>query len=154
MSDAPITATGTVIQGVTEGSAFSGTVGTFSTTNELALASDYLATINWGDGTSGGGVITAIGGGNFNVSAIEPHVYTEEGNYTATLTIISLGGNRATATIPVSVGDGLIAGVSGNVVQTVAGQTFSGVVGSFTENANAPLTDFTAPIAWGDGAPC
>jgi photosystem II stability/assembly factor-like uncharacterized protein len=152
MADAPITAQAGTIPSLFEGNAFQGTVGSFTSANPLAIASDFLASIDWGDGGSSGGVLTAIGNGTFNVSNMTPHVYAEEGNYTATLTVVSLGGHRASATIPVSVEDGLIAGAPGNAIQTVAGQTFSGVVGSFTEYALAPLSDFTAKIDWyGDG---
>jgi hypothetical protein len=36
-------------------------------------------------------------------------------------------------------------------VSAVAGETFTGIVGAFTEFAQAPVTDFTATIKWGDG---
>src|SRR5262249_749843 len=52
----------------TVGVAFSGPVATFSDLNPLATVHDYTATINWGDGHTSPGTVSANPGGGFTVS--------------------------------------------------------------------------------------
>lgn len=151
VSEPPITVSTVAIQPLIEGGAYGGPVGKVDTGNPLAVASDYLASINWGDGTSTGGQLTDSGNGVFVVSSITPHVYPEEGFFTATVSIVSQGGQNGSATTAVEVDDAPIVGQSGAPIQTVAGTTFSGVLGSFSESPTAPLSDFTATITLGDG---
>ena len=135
----------------TEGGTYLGSVGQFTSGNSLATASQFIASIDWGDGTSTGGLLTPEGNGLFNVSTKTAHVYAEEGDYPITLRVISLGGNRALGASSGTVSDAPIVPVTASPITTVAGTTFKGVVGSFNEYANAPLSDFTATIDWGDG---
>ena len=53
-----------------------GTVGTFTDTNPSGTASDFIATIDWGDGTLSLGTIIASPG---QVSISGTHTYAEEG---------------------------------------------------------------------------
>jgi hypothetical protein len=75
---------------------YSGPVATFHDANTAAPASDFTATINWGDGNTSAGVITANGGGNFTVSGT--HAYTASGPFTVTVTINDVGGSSVTVT--------------------------------------------------------
>jgi hypothetical protein len=50
------------------GTPFDGVVATFSDTDASATASEFTATINWGDGQTTNGVVQADGAGGFNVS--------------------------------------------------------------------------------------
>ena len=60
----------------TEGVEFVGvTVGSFVDTNPLAIETDFKATIDWGDGSSGSGTVQSNGTGGFDV--IGSHKYTE-----------------------------------------------------------------------------
>jgi hypothetical protein len=80
-----ITAVATSVSG-TEGVAISGaTVASFTDTNPNATASDFTATINWGDGTSTTGTVVAQTTGGFAVDGT--HTYADEGKYTVDVSI-------------------------------------------------------------------
>lgn len=153
MADPPITDTTLNVPAQTEGGTFMGAIGTFTSANPIALASDYFVSVAWGDGSSSPTELTPLGNGVFGVTTSLPHTYTEEGTYTVVLSVHSNFGQSATRYVTIMVADGVITASPGNAIQTVAGTQFNGVVGSFTENAAAPLSDFTATIDWGDGSP-
>src|SRR5262249_44726734 len=69
----------------TEGTTFSGVVSSFTDTGYPGnSASDFTATIDWGDGTTTPGTVTG-GAGTFNVSGT--HLYTDEGTFNTTVTL-------------------------------------------------------------------
>src|SRR5262249_21326828 len=72
-----LSATGLTFSAI-EQNPFSGNVATFSDTNTLASASDFTATIDWGDGTTSAGTVAGANG-NFTVSG--NHTYAEDGSY-------------------------------------------------------------------------
>jgi hypothetical protein len=78
------------------GSVVGGTVATISDPNTSATASEYSATINWGDGTSSAGTITG-GNGAFNVTG--NHAYTAGGTYPIAVTITSVGTSQGSSTV-------------------------------------------------------
>jgi hypothetical protein len=150
-TDPLITATGKAISGV-EGHAFNGTVATFTDPDPTATASEYAATINWGDGTvPTAGTITA-GSGSFTVSGT--HVYADEGVYTATVTIVDVdnAANNATVTDTATIAD---APLTASGLSLVSPPTYTGPVATFTDanTATSSIADFTATINWGDGSP-
>ena len=148
VGDAALFASGTAISAV-EGNAFSGVVASFTDANPNATAADYTATITWGDGQTSAGIITANGGGSFNVAGV--NTYAEEGFYAVTVTIRDMGGASAGASSSAAVADaGLTA--SGTTISAVPRDPTTAVVASFTDsNPNAAASDFTATIFWGDG---
>ena len=74
---------------------FTGTVATFSDADPAGTASDYTATINWGDGTpTSAGVIS--GTGPFTVTG--SHTYPSAGPKTVTVTINDVGGASTVVT--------------------------------------------------------
>ncbi len=95
-SNAPLGATGKSVSG-TAGVKLNATVATFTDANPNGVASDYTASINWGDGTaSTAGTVSAAAGGGFEVTG--SHTYAAPGQYTTTITINDVGGAKATAT--------------------------------------------------------
>jgi hypothetical protein len=58
----------------TEGLLFDGTVAGFASTDALATAADFTATITWGDGTSSAGTVIALGAGYIVVGS---HTYSQ-----------------------------------------------------------------------------
>jgi hypothetical protein len=144
----PIAATGATINGV-EGAPFSGTVATFTDPDPNATASEYSATIDWGDGPPTAGAITGPTGGPFTVSGT--HTYKEEGTYAVTVVItdVDTPTNNATAHSTAHVADAQIAATC--AAPGVSPMSFSGPVATLTDaNPFAPQTDFTATIHWGD----
>src|SRR5262249_48335229 len=101
IADAALTATGiasppTLPEGqlVAGVPAFSGTVPTSTAADPAGTATDYAATINWGDGVTTNGVITGPAAGVFSVTG--SHTF-EEGSYPVSVFINDAGGASATA---------------------------------------------------------
>ena len=137
VASAPLTATGTFVDGTLPGSATTFTVATFTDPNGYDGASSYTATITWGDGQSGAGVVTGADG-VFQVAGV--HAYASDGTYTVGVMVSDADGTTATTTSQVTAGD-LYAGVT---------QTLT--VASFTDpNSYYTPSNFQATINWGDG---
>jgi hypothetical protein len=81
---------------------FNGAVATFTDTDTANVASDFSATIDWGDGQTSAGTV-AGGGGSFTVSGT--HTYATSGSFSVivTLTDDPPGTATATTTSPASV---------------------------------------------------
>src|SRR5262249_18283394 len=94
--DPPITAIGKGVT-ATEGVTFDGQVATFTDSDTSANASEYAATIDWGDGTPT--TTGAISGdaGSFTVAG--SHVYADEGSKTVTITIADADNAANTAVV-------------------------------------------------------
>ena len=115
----------------TEGTAFSGTVATFTDTDTSNTAADFTATIAWGDGTTTAGPGTG-GSGSFTVSG--SHTYTASGSFAVAVTLSddAPGTASVTATATASVsGDVVVVGTNGNDTLTLS-ETPGGGVGSIT----------------------
>jgi hypothetical protein len=145
--------------GATEGAPVTTTT-VFTDADPNGTASDYTATISWGDGTtstitstpSAAGQITPTGA-SFTVTAT--HTYLEEGT-TNKLYSVTITDNNATA----SQADGTvtIADAALNVVTvtppsaTEGASTGPSVVATFTDaDPNGTPSDYTAVVNWGDG---
>jgi hypothetical protein len=129
------------------------TVATFTDSDPNANPADLAATINWGDGNTSGGTITAAGPGTFDVTG--SHTYATAGTYTFGVQVTDSGGNKATATGTATVSSS--AGGPQNLVtnpfSALVNQAFTNLtVATFTDSdPNANPADFTANISWGDG---
>jgi len=95
VADAALSATGAAFS-ATAGSPVTATVATFDDADPAGTASDYTATINWGDGTTSAGTIGPTAGGGFAVS--DSHTYANAGTYATSIAIDDAGGATATAT--------------------------------------------------------
>ena len=87
----------------TVGTAFNGTVATFTDSNAGAVASNFTGTINWGDSATSPGdgnavqiLADPVTSGQFNVKGT--HTYTAAGSFTVTATVTDNLGNSSTAT--------------------------------------------------------
>jgi hypothetical protein len=148
VADAALTATGLTVS-ATEGISFTGAVASFADADPKGAATDYAATISWGDGSSSPGTISANASGGFTVTAT--HTYAEEGPFAITVSIADGGGASTSASGAASVADAALT-AAGNPVASTEGALFKGVVASFTDsNPGAPTVDFYATITWGDG---
>jgi hypothetical protein len=162
VSDAPILASATQLPNGVEGSAYPGpiTVATFTDGNPYVVAGNFSAIITWGDGQSSAGMVIPDPHivGQFDVQG--NHTYVEDGIYVGSVTITDTAGSpavpQATAAVALSatvLDASLVAGPAVSVPNQVAGQLFSGVVGTFSDGnpfANDPNT-YLVSIFWGDG---
>jgi hypothetical protein len=139
------------------GTAFTGQlVATFTDADPGGTASDYQATVAWGDNTTSGATVQANGSGGFNVRAghTYTHTYTNAGTFTVVVTIIDDGGSTATATSTANV-----SGASTTITATpvtitpTEGTALSGaLVATFTDTGSTGNPgDYTVTINWGDG---
>jgi len=125
----------------------------FTDANPSAPASDFSATIYWGDGSNTSGTIVANANGGFDV--VGGHTYSEEGNYSLSVKVNDIGGSTVTTTdasvvvsdAPLSANSLPLSGVEG------APLAANSQVAHFTDaNPSAPVSDFSATIFWGDGS--
>src|SRR5262249_50920102 len=79
----------------TAGAPFSGTVATFRDANPFGTASEFSATIHWGDGEVSVGEVRADGPGRFRV--IGSHTYAVADKYDVIVEIADEGGSTAVA---------------------------------------------------------
>ena len=70
---------------------FDSIVDSFVDTDPNGNGHDFVATINWGDGTVGPGTVTANGSGGFDVTPVTGHLY-EVGTWSGTVTVTDFGG--------------------------------------------------------------
>jgi hypothetical protein len=148
--EAQITVTGTTFNAV-EGNSVSAVVATVVDPDPASTASEYSATIAWGDGSSSAGTLSGPTGGPFDVNGT--HTYVEEGTYTVTVVVtdVDFPANNGTAASTAVVADAALS--ASCATPAVSLQAFSGSVATFTDaNPLAPLSDFTATIVWGDGS--
>ena len=161
--------TGMQVQ-ATAGQSFTGVVATVTGAGTQAQAADFTATINWGDGSTSDGTITADPKGGFDITGT--HTYPNSGqawpefafrrfrtrgdqsSYVITVTVNDTvtnatgtgQGSARVAPLPPNIS------AHGQPIQATSGQQFSGVVATFTDaNAQAQASDFKATIYWGDG---
>jgi hypothetical protein len=148
VADASINVTGAPLNAV-EGASFRGAVASFIDADPNGVASDFSATINWGDQTNSAGTIAANGSGGFSVTGT--HVFAEEGA-SVTVTVRDAGGAIASAMSSGSVADAAIAltGVAG--FREHHKSNFTATVAMLTDaDPSGTVSDYTGQINWGDG---
>jgi len=135
----------------TEGAGFTAAVASFTDPTSTSVASEYTATIDWGDATPvTAGVISGATGGPFTVSG--SHTYAEEGTYTVTVTITDSDtpANTATVTSTAKVADAALTASPACAATSL--RAYSAPTATFTDAASpfGTLSDFSASIDWGD----
>jgi uncharacterized repeat protein (TIGR01451 family) len=130
-----------------EGATFSASVGTFTDADPHGAATDYTATIDWGDGhttpagISGTGPFTLLG----------THVYEEEGNYQVKAFVADEGGATTSVSDTMHVADAPLTGIG--ITRTTVNPV-TGPVAMFTDaDPFGTASDYSATINWGDGSP-
>jgi hypothetical protein len=158
VADAPLTAQGKTIYGV-KGVNFTKAVATFSDADPAGTASDYTATIHWGDGTTSTGTI----GGHFTVTG--SHTYATTGTFNVSVTIKDVGGASVTATGKANIGKlpaitavsptsgthlgGKIVTITGTNFKLVTAVKFGTKAATYTVNSATQITVKTPPHATG-----
>jgi ELWxxDGT repeat protein len=152
VGDAPVWA-GRQFLRTTEGQSWTGSVATITDASPLAKASDFTATIQWGDGTTSAGKVVATGPGKFAVQG--GHTYAMAGTYSVTVAIADVGGVTSTTKSTFLVDDAALMPVPQKLwpnVRPASAAPAPTMVAAFTDaNPLATATQFTATIDWGDG---
>ena len=131
----------------TEGIGASDDTGVFHGPSNCAC--DYSVSNGWGDGTSNTASLDNYAPGYFLLFG--PHTYTEEGNYSTTLTATDNWGNSASGNGSASVADAPLT-AQGKTIWGAAGISLTKAVATFTDaDPGGIASDYTATIAWGDG---
>ena len=147
-----LTPQGTTINTFTNQTLNNVVVATFSDSDTANTASDFTASIDWGDGTTATGTVSSSGG-SYTVTG--SHTYTAPGtdNVHVTLSDDAPGTATATANSTVNVSAGTLA--SQEVLTSATEHVALGdgtTVATFTDTNPTDLASgFTATIDWGDG---
>ena len=114
-------------------------------------ASDYVASINWGNGNiTSNATLTPATGGGFLVEG--SNTYNAAGTYTISVTVESNNGNSGQNSASFMVNDAALTTPKSFAISSTEGQTFSGQVTTFTyANPAATSANFSATIVWGNG---
>src|SRR6185437_12294764 len=91
------------------------------------------------------------GNGSFTVSGVS-HVYAEDGQHSVSVVINDAGSSTTTDTGTTTVADAPLTAGTVTVSDGVEGTTAATLNATFTDaNQNAPASDFSGTINWGDG---
>jgi len=134
---------------VPAGVSFTTVVASFSDTLTSNVASDFVATIDWGDATTSAGTISGSAG-SFQVSGT--HTYAAPGTYSVVVTFSD--DPPGTATAQVTSTAHVAAGLAVTAVDfsTPEGTPFNGTVATFSDaDTTKTPASFTTTIDWGDG---
>ena len=139
---------------LTEGIGGTSPLGTFTDSNTSLSASDFIATVNWGDGGPATPASVAPTGNPGQFNLLGSHTYVEEGTYSAVVTISDSGASADLFDTATVADAPLNAGIEVDF-STPPGVVFNGEVGSFEDsNPSGTVSDFSSPIInWGDGSP-
>ena len=144
-------AVGTTVHAL-EGSAIANaSVATFTDADPGAVAGDFSAMVNWGDGTPATPGVVTGSGGNWTVSA--GHTFATAGTYSVTTTIADMGG-ATTVGITTAVVDDAPLTANGTNFNATQGTPLANVsVATFTDAvSNTSPGNYSASIDWGDGS--
>jgi hypothetical protein len=126
-------------------------VGTFADANPAAQASDFTATIDWGDGSAASIGTVGLTADGLGFKVLGSHTYARPGNYGAKVLVTDVGGATATLTGLVRVTDAPLTGVP-RAIAAVEGQDTGPIVLAIVDDPNplAAAADLTATVLWGD----
>lgn len=119
-------------------------VGRFTSSNPGAVAADFVAVIDWGDGTATtAGTIAQTGTAAFNVTGT--HQYADDGTYAVTVSVTpAAGGTASVINSTAVIRDAALRGIS-RLFSATRNTNFNGLVASFIDNN--PF-DVTPQITW------
>jgi uncharacterized protein (TIGR03118 family) len=161
VADAPLTAAPVAVPNpstppILQYQAFTADLATFTDANPNAVAGNFTATVDWGDGSNvSNGTVRLDASGVFHVAGT--HTYTANGVYTVTVTVKDVGGSMAVIPTTAVIGDPPLSASAVNVPNSGTlpineNQSFTADVATFTDaDPRAKAGDFAVTIDWGDG---
>ena len=152
VTDAPLTAGTVTAAGGVEYTTATTLSATFTDANLNAPTSDFSGTINWGDGNTTNFDSSAVTGSGGSYIVAGSHQYAEDGVYDITVTINDDGGSTTTDTGMTTVADAPLTAGTVTAAGGVEYTTAASLSATFTDaNLDAPTSDFSGTINWGDG---
>jgi PKD repeat protein len=148
VDDAPLHGVPATPGPATAGTAWTGSLLTLTDRDPGGAATDYTATVAWGDGQTSAGTVS--GSGPFTVGGT--HIYAQGGSYNIVVTTDDGGG----ATTVQGIGPISVSGLNGKGqnLTVAAGALVMVPVATFTDSdGNTNPNNYTATINWGDGNP-
>ena len=127
-----ITANGGFTISAVAGTPVTAILATFTDSNSAATVGDFIATIDWGDGTVSTGTITALQTLMFAVTG--SHTYANFGTFTLTVTISDVAPGTGSATVTDT------ANVSSPMTAPTLTKTFSNAFGQLNPGDTATLS--------------
>ena len=125
----------------------------FTDSSTLAVASEFGATIDWGDGTANSVGIVANSGAGFSVTG--SHTYTSAGTDPISVSITDAASGASvevTGTATVAAPSYSVT-AAGETLAATVGVPFYGTVASFSsDDPSATASDFTATISYDNGS--
>jgi hypothetical protein len=154
ITDAPLIAGSPVSLAADTGIALaSAPLGTFTSADPMASASNFTAVIYWGDGSISIAAITQPGGVGTPFRVTGSHAYTAAGTYAPVVTIsaasasTTLNDSAIVTDVPLTAGPAVTLAANTGIVLA------SAPLGTFTSaDPTASTSNFSAVIDWGDGA--
>ena len=139
-----LTLTAVPVAAQKEATAFSNVVlATLSDPEDLPLGT-YNASVDWGDGNPAGSVsLSRTSAGKFSV--LGSHTYGEGGNYRITVTVTKTTTGRKVAVTDAVHVDGLPLIASGTAISLNEGDTYGGLLATFTDSAYDPQVATSVP---------
>ena len=129
---------------------FTGVVATFNSLDLHAVASDFVAAVDWGDGTVSNGTVVVNPSGGFQV--LGTHTYTQVGPVNFSVTVTGAAGEQAKATGVATV-LALPLDVTPQVVTTSEGVPLTNtVLATFLTQDPLPSSSYLVSILWADGS--
>ncbi len=148
VADGALTATPVEITNYPGNSMNNITVATFTDADPNGAATDFAATIDWGDNTGAQTGAVTKSGTTFSVAGT--HLYHNPGTYDVLVTITDKGGSSVTTTSKIFIGRSSLTVNMGGASATINEGSSYTLQGSFTDSA-PPGGDYTAKVDWGDG---
>jgi uncharacterized protein (TIGR03118 family) len=133
-----------------EGTSFTGIIAKFTDADKNTDPAQYAASIQWGDGTTSPGMITADPSGGFDVNGT--HTFTQGGPSRITAQIGDTDGDVASVSTTNIVSNTPVTVIGVPVRANKAGVVPKSVVAVFVDgDTSLKASAFTATINWGDG---
>lgn len=146
VTDAPIAARGLPI--VAPEGPFTGRVASFTDKNPAGQASEFTAVIDWGNGQSSPGVVSADPLGGFVVTGSTNYAV---GAFPISVTILSKGGSKAATKNTATIADAPLTGAALAVETTEVTPKVLNVATVADTYVGGKVSDLIALINWGDG---
>jgi streptogramin lyase/PKD repeat protein len=148
IGDAPLTPIDTTVD-TSEGSFFSGVVGSFNDAGGLEAPSDYSVVIDWGDGHQSGALLQPNANGGYDI--LGDHTYAEEGTYSIQVSVQDDGGSNTVVASTANVADAPLSAVAFDFSGTTGVSLNNQLRAVFGDAAPPePVANYTASVDWGD----